>query len=114
MAVLRRSRGERSLKHPQPPPHLLAHAEALLVAEDNTRVRTAGGHVLAVQVHEVAHVERVEDTSLFGRVSGVLLVGPPDQSGLQRRLDVSAAQAEGLHLVVYLSSNPGDISYNST
>jgi hypothetical protein len=67
---------------------------------DAKRVRPAGGHILAVQVHEVADVEGVEDAPHFGRVSEVLLVGPTHQPGFERGLYVGTAQAECLHEVV--------------
>ncbi len=38
-----------------------------------------GGHVLAVEVHEVADVEGVQDAPRFSRVGEVLLVGSADQ-----------------------------------
>lgn len=68
-------------QYPQQPPHLFTDAEALLVSEDDARVRSAGGHVLAVEVHEVANVEGIEDAPGFGSVREVLLVGMPERQG---------------------------------
>jgi hypothetical protein len=73
--------GRPKYQYPQQPPHLFTDAEALLVSEDDARVRPAGGHVLTVEVHEVANVEGIEDAPDFGSVREAPLVGMPERRG---------------------------------